>query len=123
MKPYSVLDLGKRSVVINGHTKIVTLEARLYDDRLHIGEYEPGEQGALARKITSGHITPTLIEVVATSPQCEQGRDMIGNCLVSSETNARNIVLEYGLIGIALNALVSATIARAAELERFTRPA
>jgi len=125
VKPYSVLDLGKREVVINGHTEIATLEARLYhDDAFTIDwECEPGEKEKLEDKINSGELTPTFIEVVATSPTCEEGGGLLRGCLVSDETDARNTLLENDMINTALDSLVSDTIARAAELERFTRPA
>jgi len=121
MKHYDRIELGTREVNINNIPVIVGVFALLHYDACYqlYGDFEPGEKEALESKITSGELTPTIIEVIAVADDCENGHDSLCGCFLESERDAQATISENGMVDRAIAELIAVTRSRAASLAKF----
>ena len=119
-KPYETLDLGSRKLRINGIEVTANVRAELYfDEDTDLSWLEGGELEETTRKIDAGILVPTVVRVVASAKDCEDGVDVLCGCLLYGMADAMSAVNYHGMVEQAIACLHDNTKAMAERLSKF----
>lgn len=119
-KPYETLDLGSRKLRINKIEVTASVKAELYhDEDADLSWLEGAELEDTIRKIDAGIVIPTVVRVVASAEDCEDGVDVLGGCLFYGMADAVSVINDYGMVKQAVICLHDNTKIMANRLSKF----